>query len=90
MKPLRWITGGLGLLFLLAAIWNSRAAQKNLRVIQDPLSQPPMTFILPEGARPRHAAISADRPRSGGFQPGDARLCADPGARRVCDCTLGL
>lgn len=52
MKPLRWITGGLGLLFLLAAIWNLRAAQKNLRVIQDPLSQPPMTFILPEGADP--------------------------------------
>jgi pimeloyl-ACP methyl ester carboxylesterase len=52
MKPLRWITGGLGLLFLLGAIWNLKAAQKDLRVIQVTESQPPVTFILPEDADP--------------------------------------
>jgi dienelactone hydrolase len=52
MKPSRWITGSLGLLFLLAAIWNLNAAQQGLQVIRVPESQPPMTFILPEDADP--------------------------------------
>jgi predicted dienelactone hydrolase len=52
MKPSRWITGGLGLVILLAAIWNLSAAQQGLRVIHLPEAQPPITFILPENADP--------------------------------------
>jgi pimeloyl-ACP methyl ester carboxylesterase len=52
MNSSRWITGGLGLFFLLAATWNLRAAQQGLQVIRVTDSQPPMTFILPEGADP--------------------------------------
>jgi dienelactone hydrolase len=52
MKLSRWVTGGLGLLFLLAAIWNLRAAQRGLQVIRVSGSQPPMTFFVPEGADP--------------------------------------
>lgn len=52
MKPWRWMIGGLGVLFLLVAIWFLNAAQQGLQVIRIPAAQPPMTFILPQDVDP--------------------------------------
>ncbi len=52
MKRWQIFLGGLGLILVLASIWQIRAAQSGLEIIPVKGSIPPMTFILPAGMEP--------------------------------------